>query len=106
MISLADVKAHLGVTGTDQDEYLQSLIDRAREYFSMIGVTIDPEPSPVGEAIILMVGQLYAMPRGISQREEEIPGVRRIVSADPRATFEVTTATIERLIAPYRSISL
>ncbi|MER8958687.1 head-tail connector protein [Mesorhizobium sp. M0701] len=56
VITLAEAKAHLRVTNTDDDTYLQGLIDATEAYVSKVGVAVAaPIDAPVRQACYLLI---------------------------------------------------
>ncbi|HEV7339836.1 MAG TPA: head-tail connector protein [Bosea sp. (in: a-proteobacteria)] len=59
-LSLSDAKAHLRVSFSDDDVYIQSLIDAAEAYVGKIGVALaTPVPAPVLHAVKLLLSHWY-----------------------------------------------
>jgi uncharacterized phage protein (predicted DNA packaging) len=89
-VTLDDVKAHIRITHSSEDSYLQSLLDAAENYVASIGVVEDSPPQPaIGHAILLLIGHWYANREAATE-------------APPKAiAFGVDT-----LLAPYREVNL
>ena len=89
-VTLEAAKAHLNITGTDDDALISSKIEAAEGWASnYIGTPIaelDPFPAPVGEAVLQLVAHWY------EQREAAIAGV-----AMEEAPFSVID-----ILRPYR----
>lgn len=107
MVSLADAKQYLGVSGGDEDALIGRLLTAATDYLKEIGVTVDPELAPVGEAILLLVAKFYKRRSGdFALRHEEVEGIDAVTYFDPTVIDQSDLATIALLTAPYREIAL
>ncbi|MEP4260261.1 MAG: head-tail connector protein [Rhizobiaceae bacterium] len=91
MVELAEAKRHLRVTFTDDDELIQAKIDAAVDHLSSVDVdmTVDPLPPALHHAVLLLVGHFY---------------VNTAATTDEQLRF--TPIGVDRLIAPYRGMSL
>ncbi|KQW23121.1 hypothetical protein ASC80_07395 [Afipia sp. Root123D2] len=89
-VTLDDVKAHIRISHSSEDSYLESLLDAAEGYVASIGVVDESPPQPaIGHAILLLVGHWY-------QNRESA------ATEPPKAiAFGVDT-----LLAPYREVNL
>lgn len=107
MPSLADAKQYLGVSGGDEDALIGRLLTAATDYLKEIGVTVDPEPAPVGEAILLLVAKFYKRRSGdFALRHSEVEGIGSHTNFDPHLIDQPDLATVALLTAPYREIAL
>lgn len=107
MPSLADAKQYLGVSGGDEDALIGRLLTAATDYLKEIGVTVDPEPAPVGEAILLLVAKFYKRRSGdFALRHTEVNDIGTWTYFDPALIDQSDLATIALLTAPYREIAL
>lgn len=86
MITLEEAKAHIRVTGTDDDTEITAMIATAKAHVeNYVGVTYtDDAPAPVKSAALLMVGDLYE---------------NREAQSDRPLT---ENKAFDRLLAPYR----
>ncbi|HBF31117.1 head-tail connector protein [Rhizobium sp.] len=103
MVALADAKRVLNLTGNDDDALIEGLIIVATDYLSKIGVLVDPEPAPVGEAVLLLVSRFYD--RRSERRNlkyEQIDGVRTFTNFDPKSLDDADLRVVDILTAPYR----
>ncbi|WP_318855539.1 head-tail connector protein [Sinorhizobium meliloti] len=90
LVTLAEAKAHLRISFATDDVYVQSLLDAAEGYVSVIGVAIAaPVPAPVKHAVLLLVSHWY------SAREAA-------ATEPPRAI----AFGVDALLQPYRTQSL
>ncbi len=103
MVSLATAKEYLRVTSTSDDALIERLIAAATTHLSVIGVSVDPEPEPVGEAILLLVSLFYRRTdRIFVTREEQIEGIGTTTFFDPKLIDEANWTLIRALTDPYR----
>lgn len=86
--TLDEAKAHLRIDGEDEDEMLGAYIAGSHDYLASIGIDMsaDPLPDALKAAMLLHVGGLF-----------EARGGPTSVPSDK---------TWERLVAPYRTVSL
>ena len=91
MTTLTEAKAHLRVTEADFDPEIQGFIDAAVDHLRSIGVdmTATPIPPAIHQATLMMVSHFFEN-RCATQE------------ADQRTS----TISINRLVAPYREVSL
>ncbi len=60
-VTLAEAKAHLRISFSDDDAYVTSLIEAAEGFVTEIGVALAaPVPAPVKHAVILLVSHWYS----------------------------------------------
>lgn len=107
MATLTDAKRLLNITSTNDDALITQLISAATTYLAAIGVTVDPEPAPVSEAILLLVSRLFsrrAATNGL--KYEEVPGVRTATYFDPSVLDDADMKTVRMLTAPYMEVTL
>ena len=91
MATLTEAKAHLRVTEAEFDLEIQGFIDASVDYLRSIGVdmTATPIPPAIDQATLMMVSQFF---------ENR--------SATQEADQRTSTISINRLVAPYREVSL
>lgn len=91
MVTLEKAKAHLRVDSGHSDEEIENMIAAADDHLSSIGVdmTANPLPPALCHAVLLLVGHFYQ---------------NREATNDEQLRF--TPLGVDRLIAPYRSMSL
>ena len=104
MVTLEEAKAHLrvsivaadesgaiGILENEDDAALQKMVEAAADHLASIGVDMSAEPFPpaIRHAVLMLVGHFY--------------GNREAVSD---AQVRTTPLGVDRLIAPYRSVSL
>ncbi len=91
MVTLAEAKQHLRIIETDFDDEVGSMIDAATDHLSSIDVdmTADPLPPALHHAVLLLVGHFFEY--------------REATNAEQ---LRFTPLGVDRLIAPYRSVSL
>lgn len=107
MATLADAKRILNVSTTDDDDLITQLITVATDYLAGIGVTVDPQPAPVSEAILILVSRFYARrSQSSGKKYEEVPGVLTTTYFDPAALDEADINTVRMLTAPYTEVTL
>jgi len=105
MVSLADAKRHLG--NDLADDVVARLVAAATQYLERIGVETDPEPAPVGEAILLLAGIFCRRAQAdVGLRHEEVEGVGSSTYFDPKMIDEADLQVIKALVDPYREMSL
>lgn len=105
MVSLADAKRHLG--NDLADDVVARLVAAATQYLERIGVETDPEPAPVGEAILLLAGIFCRRAHGdFGLRHEEVDGVGSSTYFDPKMIDDADLQVIKALVDPYREMSL
>ncbi|WP_020185066.1 head-tail connector protein [Methylopila sp. 73B] len=69
-ITVANVKAHLNITGTSDDEILGDYIEAAEEFTSQfVGPITAASPASIKQAVRLLVGSFY------EHREDTVAGV-------------------------------
>ncbi len=91
MVTFEQLKAHCRLEETDFDGELQIALDAAKDHIASIGVdlTTDPIPPALDQAVLMLAAHLWHS-KGDSSFSEA----------------PYFPATVERLIAPYRSFSL
>ena len=107
MVSLADAKQFLGIAGNDEDALIGRLLTACTDYLARIGVTVDPMPAPVGEAIYLMISQLHRRTkRSFGERHDEVEGIGSTTYFDPQLIDAANWQIIRLLTDPYREACL
>ena len=91
MVTLEEAKAHLRVDFDDDNSAIEKMLESAVDHLSSIDVdmTADPLPPALNQAVLLLVGHFY-MNREATTAEQ----------------IRFTPLGVDRLIAPYRGISL
>ena len=92
MATLTEAKAHLRVTEADFDLEIQGFIDAAVDHLRSIGVdmTATPIPPAIHQATLMLVGHFFDVNRDGTQEND----------------LRTATISINRLVAPYREVSL
>lgn len=107
MVSLAGAKQFLGFGGADDDVLLERLLSACTEYLARIGVTVDPMPAPVGEAIYLMVSIMHRRTdRDFGERQTETDGIGSHSNFDPQLIDAANWKLIRIMTDPYREACL
>lgn len=108
VVALADVKAHLRVTGSTDDTLLTSQIDAAESYLDKIGVAVAaPIDPPVKQAVFLIVEGFYrATLTDHRLRAESVEGIGQDQYWSPETLDAARLRTVDRLIAPFRENNL
>lgn len=107
MVSLADAKAHLGLNDDEADVRVGQLISAATGYLQQIGVQVEPEPGPVGEAVLLLVSIFFRRNQdGHRTKADEVADVGTISYFDPKLIDEADMRVVTMLIQPYREVHL
>lgn len=104
VVALADVKAHLRVTGSTDDALLASQIDAAEQYLDSVGVAVAaPIPAPVKQAVLLIVEGFFRPTLTDHRlRAEGVEGIGQDSYWSPDILDATRMRTVDRLIAPYR----
>lgn len=91
MVTLEEAKRHLQVDANDNDIVIYEMVDAAVDHLASIDVdmTTDPLPPALHHAVLLLVGHFYAN--------------REATNAEQ---IRFTPLGVDRLIAPYRGMSL
>jgi len=91
MITLAAAKEHLAIDHDEHDARITALIETASDHLCSIGVNIDRDPLPaaIRHAALLLVGHFYMNAEAVVTRQ----------------SFALPLG-VDRLIAPYREVSL
>ena len=91
MVTLAEAKKHLRVDFDEDDDAIQKTIEAAVDHLSSIDVDMDADPLPpaLHHAVLLLVGHFY---------------LNREATNEEQLRF--TPIGVDRLIAPYREMSL
>lgn len=107
LVTLAEVKAHLRIIGSDADGVLGVFIAAAGDYLGRIGCPVDADPpSPTLKAAALFgVQQMYAASGDIAETKEQVPGVATI-EYDRNAADRILSAAVDRLVAAVREVAL
>ncbi|MBN9580421.1 MAG: phage gp6-like head-tail connector protein [Afipia sp.] len=88
-VSLEDAKAHLRLTFSSDDDYIDALIEAAEDYVQATGVGFDSPPQPaVIHAVKLLVSHWYQN--------------RDAAGTDPSTPIQFG---VNALLAPYREVS-
>ncbi|WP_237152389.1 head-tail connector protein [Oryzibacter oryziterrae] len=105
-ITVSDLRAHIGGSANASDSELDALIQAVETWVAAIGVDLTGVvPSPVRSAILLGAAQLHAL-RGEPQIKKTVTQDIGSQEFDREASDRLLTATISRLIAPYREVTL
>lgn len=103
MVSLATAKEYLRVKSADDDALLTRLIAAATAHLEGIGVTVDPEPAPVGEAILILISSFYRRTgNGFVVREDQVEGIGALKFFDPSMIDATNWKLVRILTDPYR----
>lgn len=107
VLTLDEAKAHLKIAGNDEDEALSVLIDAAGDYLGRIGCPIDADPlaPSLKAATLIAVQQLYATRPMVDVIRETVEGVGS-QTFDHTAADRILSATIDRLVASVREVTL
>lgn len=107
MASLADAHRYLNISGNDNDALVERLLVAATAYLARIGVTVEPMPEPVSEAVCLIVSIFYRRQTSdFGLRHSDVEGVGSETMFDPQAIDAANWNVIRLLTDPYREISL
>lgn len=90
IVSRSEAKIHLRVDGTTEDTYIDQLIDAAESYVSEYlnrplspwteDSPVPPTPVSVKQAILLVVGDLYANREGVGDKTYNVnPTVQNLL---------------------------
>lgn len=92
MATLTEAKAHLRVDFDDTDSEIQGFINAAVDHLRSIGVdmTATPIPPAIHQATLMLVGHFFDVNRDGTQGTDQ----------------RTATISINRLVAPYREVSL
>jgi len=107
-VALADVKAHLRVTDTVDDDLITSQVEAAEAYLGEIGVAIaTPIAAPVQQAVLLIVEGFYRSTLASNAvRANSVEGIGSKQFWSPDLLDAARLKTVDRLIAPYRENNL
>lgn len=91
-LTVEDVRGHLRFEHTEEDVQIGQYLRAAESYLSAIGVDLeaDPRPAAIDQAILLIVGEFFDGPR----------------IAEPMQPSKALSSTVDRLIAPFREVTL
>lgn len=91
MVTLEEAKAHCRVMEVDFDGELQIAIAASVDHLNSIGIDMasDPLPPALKQATLMLVAHFFENKEAVSE-----------------ASMQVMPLGVDRLIAPYRSISL
>ncbi len=92
MTTLAEAKTHLRVDFDDTDSEIQGFLDSAVDHLRSIGVdmTATPIPAAIHQATLMLIGHFHDVNRDGNQDTDQ----------------RTATISINRLVAPYREVSL
>lgn len=107
ILTLAEAKAHLKIAGNDEDETVSVLIDAAGDYLGRVGCPVDADPLPpvLKAAALIGVQQLYGVGPMVDVTREVVDGVGS-QTFDRMAADRILSATVDRLVASVREVTL